>query len=285
MSSAPRLLPSRRNCTPTTPTLSDAVAVTLIVPETVAPFAGAVSETVGAVVSGGGVSVVALTTVGLRRVVSRRVGSTDRVVIRGARRQAGVVVRRGRWRCDLGAVAEHLVAGDTDVIGACVPGQIDLRGRCGRCGQTRRRRRRCCVRSTRVGLERHHVHDPRVAILVCGRVVRAHRRDVLVLGAVAVRGRARRETGTDLIDGAGRRAGAEDEVVGVRRCRRSTVHRGGRALAGGAHVQRVHLVDARVLVDVDDLPTMRSQSQRSLEPCSSLRRCSSRRTPASFGSS
>ena len=62
MSSAPRLLPSKRNCTPTTPTLSDAVAVTLIVPETVAPFAGAVSEMAGAVVSGGGASVVALAT-------------------------------------------------------------------------------------------------------------------------------------------------------------------------------------------------------------------------------
>ena len=39
------------NCTPTTPTLSDAVAVTLMLPDTVAPFAGAVSETVGACVS------------------------------------------------------------------------------------------------------------------------------------------------------------------------------------------------------------------------------------------
>ena len=53
-------LPSRRNCTPATPTLSDAVAVTLIVPETVASLVGDVSETVGKVVSGGGASVVAL---------------------------------------------------------------------------------------------------------------------------------------------------------------------------------------------------------------------------------
>ena len=73
VSSVPRLLPSRRNCTPTTPTLSDAAAVTLIVPDTVAPLAGAASETVGAVVSGGGVSVVALTIADWARVVSRRV--------------------------------------------------------------------------------------------------------------------------------------------------------------------------------------------------------------------
>jgi hypothetical protein len=38
------------------------LAVTLMVPDTVAPFAGAVSETVGAVVSGGGALVFALTT-------------------------------------------------------------------------------------------------------------------------------------------------------------------------------------------------------------------------------
>ena len=34
-----------------TPTLSEAVAVTVVVPETVAPFAGAVIDVVGAVVS------------------------------------------------------------------------------------------------------------------------------------------------------------------------------------------------------------------------------------------
>ncbi len=45
---------SSRNCTPTTPTLSEALAVTVTVPFTVAPLAGAVILTVGGVVSGGG---------------------------------------------------------------------------------------------------------------------------------------------------------------------------------------------------------------------------------------
>ena len=51
--SAPRLAPSSLNCTPTTPTLSLALAETVIVPETVAPADGAVRETDGGVVSGG----------------------------------------------------------------------------------------------------------------------------------------------------------------------------------------------------------------------------------------
>src|SRR6185503_19906545 len=51
VSSAPRLAPSRRNWTPATPTLSDALTVTVRVPLTVAPVAGAVMLTVGAVVS------------------------------------------------------------------------------------------------------------------------------------------------------------------------------------------------------------------------------------------
>jgi len=51
VSSAPRALPSRKNCTPTTPTLSLAVAETTVEPETVAPLAGDVKETMGAVVS------------------------------------------------------------------------------------------------------------------------------------------------------------------------------------------------------------------------------------------
>ena len=50
----PRTFPSRRNCTPKTPTLSKALAETVTVPATVAPSAGAVMFTVGAVVSGGG---------------------------------------------------------------------------------------------------------------------------------------------------------------------------------------------------------------------------------------
>src|SRR5256885_1769470 len=51
VSSAPRLAPSNRNCTPTTPTLSEALAVTLVVPPTVAPETGEVMLTVGGVVS------------------------------------------------------------------------------------------------------------------------------------------------------------------------------------------------------------------------------------------
>jgi hypothetical protein len=54
VSSAPKLMPSILNCTPTTPTLSEALAVKLVVPETVAPAAGDVTLTVGGVVSGGG---------------------------------------------------------------------------------------------------------------------------------------------------------------------------------------------------------------------------------------
>src|SRR3989344_8181071 len=51
VSSAPTLAPSTLNCTPTTPTLSDALADRVTVPETVAPSAGAMRETVGLVVS------------------------------------------------------------------------------------------------------------------------------------------------------------------------------------------------------------------------------------------
>src|SRR3989344_1755065 len=46
VSSAPTFTPSTLNCTPTTPTLSDALADIVTVPETVAPSAGAVRETV-----------------------------------------------------------------------------------------------------------------------------------------------------------------------------------------------------------------------------------------------
>src|SRR5437879_5282519 len=49
--SAPALTPSNWNCTPTTPTLSEALALTVIVPETVAPEAGEVMLTDGAVAS------------------------------------------------------------------------------------------------------------------------------------------------------------------------------------------------------------------------------------------
>ena len=54
MSSAPRLEPSSLNWTPATPTLSEALAVTVTVPETVDPDEGDVMLTVGGVVSGGG---------------------------------------------------------------------------------------------------------------------------------------------------------------------------------------------------------------------------------------
>jgi hypothetical protein len=50
-SSAPSVLPSSLNCTPTTTKLSAAFALTVTLPETVAPLAGAVNETVGACVS------------------------------------------------------------------------------------------------------------------------------------------------------------------------------------------------------------------------------------------
>jgi len=50
MSSAPRLLPSSLNWTPATATLSEALADTVTVPETDAPFAGAVTDAAGGVV-------------------------------------------------------------------------------------------------------------------------------------------------------------------------------------------------------------------------------------------
>src|SRR2546426_862614 len=53
VSSPPKLAPSSLNCTPTTPTLSEAVAATLTMPETVAPPAGLVIETAGGVLSVG----------------------------------------------------------------------------------------------------------------------------------------------------------------------------------------------------------------------------------------
>ena len=53
VSSLPRLTPSSLNCTPATPVSSLALALTEIVPDTVALFAGAVTDTVGGW-SGGG---------------------------------------------------------------------------------------------------------------------------------------------------------------------------------------------------------------------------------------
>src|SRR5262245_36657295 len=54
VSGAPPLMPSSWNCTLATPTLSEALAATVIVPETVDPGAGDVTLTVGRVVSAGG---------------------------------------------------------------------------------------------------------------------------------------------------------------------------------------------------------------------------------------
>ena len=55
----PRLAPSSRNCTLETATLSAALAVTrTLVPNTVLPPSGAVSETVGGTLSGGTMGVV-----------------------------------------------------------------------------------------------------------------------------------------------------------------------------------------------------------------------------------
>ena len=51
VSSAPKFAQSNLNCTPTTPTLSDAVAETVIVPLTVAPVVWEVIDTVGAIKS------------------------------------------------------------------------------------------------------------------------------------------------------------------------------------------------------------------------------------------
>ena len=51
MSSLPRLFPSSLNWTPATPTSSEALAVTLREPDTVAPSAGALTKTDGGVES------------------------------------------------------------------------------------------------------------------------------------------------------------------------------------------------------------------------------------------
>src|SRR5258705_6099373 len=51
VSSAPWAAPSTKNWTPATPTLSAAFAAIVVVPLTVAPLAGAVTDTVGGVLS------------------------------------------------------------------------------------------------------------------------------------------------------------------------------------------------------------------------------------------
>ena len=68
-----------RDCTPMTPTLSDALAVTFTVPETVEPFDGAVRFTVGAVPSS--VQVLALVAKGLtNRDVARQLVISEKTV-------------------------------------------------------------------------------------------------------------------------------------------------------------------------------------------------------------
>ena len=47
----PKFEPSTKNCTLVTPTLSEALALRVVTPETVAPLDGAVMATVGGVVS------------------------------------------------------------------------------------------------------------------------------------------------------------------------------------------------------------------------------------------
>ncbi len=58
MTSAPTFVPSTLNCTPATPTLSFAVAVSATGPATVDPAVGLVTVAVGFVVSATGASVV-----------------------------------------------------------------------------------------------------------------------------------------------------------------------------------------------------------------------------------
>src|SRR5213083_31001 len=62
-SALPLIPSSSRNCTPTTPTLSEALAVTVAVPCTVAPLPGEDTLTVGGVVSTGGGGALATVTV------------------------------------------------------------------------------------------------------------------------------------------------------------------------------------------------------------------------------
>src|SRR2546428_14029510 len=77
VSSAPRVAPSSLNWTPATPTLSEADAATgTAEPDTVAPLAGAVSKTVGGVVSV--LATVTLTAAGVAGVPAAAGGSAGR---------------------------------------------------------------------------------------------------------------------------------------------------------------------------------------------------------------
>ena len=116
--SVPTSVPSTRNSTLLTPTLSEAVAASATLPETVAPDAGAVIATLGAVVSRRGRYVDAHARVG--RVVGRVVGAClDRVGPGGGRRgvpRAGI--RCARVGADKHAVDGELDPGDADVVEA-----------------------------------------------------------------------------------------------------------------------------------------------------------------------
>ena len=65
------------------------------------------------------------------------------------------------------------------------------------------------------GLERHHVHDPAVAVLTGGRSIRTGDRDGSVLGPVAVGGRACGETAPGWLTLLIGRAGTEDQISGL----------------------------------------------------------------------
>src|SRR5207244_10696398 len=91
VTSAPRLAPSSLNCTPPTPTLSAAVAVTETVPATVLPAIGAVMETVGGVVS-----VVAVTLTAAE--VARLPAASEARAPRAWRAEAAAGECRGRGR-------------------------------------------------------------------------------------------------------------------------------------------------------------------------------------------
>jgi len=86
VTSAPRFTPSSLNCTPTTPTLSVALAETVTVPETEAPATGAVMETAGGVASFTTVNMLVLVAVPpgvvtLSGPVVAPVGTVSRIVV------------------------------------------------------------------------------------------------------------------------------------------------------------------------------------------------------------
>ena len=88
-------------------------------PDTVAPSAGAVSETVGGVVSPAGV--VTLTGSEGADTLPGRVEGLDRIGVAGARGDGRVGEARPGDFADLGCAAEDPVAGDAQVVGARFP--------------------------------------------------------------------------------------------------------------------------------------------------------------------